>query len=263
MPRSNPNNNAVKYTAAIVAVVAVAFCIGYFAIGGLRPTVSPSASIPPNIVPAAAPEPAKPAPQKIAEKVRTQNGEYSAPGAPNIRIKEDKNPTLVDTSKSQSQNADAQTTDSEASQQGSTNSSTSANTISPDGSTTSASSSGDNANTGSGTDNSTSAGQSSQPSSTDPDSETVSGSSTAQANSGGRAQFRVQAGSFIASENAKALAAVLKKEGYDTSTHAERDGNRTVYKVQVGAYRTRSAAEKAVNELLSSGYPASISPISP
>lgn len=268
MTRSNPNNNAVKYAAAVVAVIAVAFCVGYFAIGGSRPPVSSTANIAPNVIPKATPVLPKPPATRIAATVRAQNGEYSAPGAPNIRIKEDKNPLLVDTSKKQPAIPNDQASDSESSQQGPADSSTGPDSTALDNGSSASSDAGGNAtDAGSSIDSSSSANPATHASGTDPDTETVGGISNSQANatspSNTRAEFRVQAGSFIAADNAKALAAVLKKEGYATSTHAERDGGKTVYRVQVGAYRTRSAAEKAANDLLSSGYPASVSPISP
>lgn len=263
MARSNSSNNSVKYLAGSVAVVAVAFCIGYFVIGGSRPQPTPPENVvPPNVAAPAAPAPAKPA--IIARAPRTQNGEYTAPGAPRIRIVEERNPSLLDTSKMQPKPA-AKSSDSEASQEAAPTPKTVSTVISP---TDAGSDSTDN--TAPNTDTAPPDGGTPSPTVTgtnpDPDTEKVSGTGAGEVGQDGvssKTQFRVQAGSFVASENAKALADALRRRGYVTSTRAERDGDRTVYKVQVGAYRTKSAADKAAQDLQSSGYPASVSPTSP
>lgn len=266
MARSSSHSNTVKYVAGAVAVVGVAFCLGYFVIGGSRPQTPPENTEVQNAIPPPAPASVKPVSTRIATTVRTQNGEYTAPGAPRIEINEDKTPSLTDTTKMQPkpQNA-AKPNDPEASQEASpTPRTASVVAPSPDTATVPATDA-----TPPGTDTTATDGTNATPQPTpgttgDPDSEQVTGhgdSTSAQDGSGGQAQYRVQAGSFVAADNAKALADALKKRGYLTSTRAERDGDRTVYKVQIGAYRTRSAADKAAQDLQSSGYPASVSPI--
>jgi cell division protein FtsN len=265
------SNNTVKYLAGSVAVLATAFCIGYFVIGGSRPQPTP----PENLIPSNPPVAATPAPAKpvvLTQTPRAQNGEYTAPGAPSIRIAEDKSPSLVDLSQSRNKTADStKSKDPEASQEAaptpknSLNDSPTPDTAPPpDGDATT---SGDTPPVPPTTpDKTTPAVPPPSTPNTDPDVEQVGthpDSEAGQEGTSGKAQFRVQAGSFVASENAKALADALRRRGYDTSTHAERDGDKTVYKVQVGAYRNRTAANKAAQDLQSSGYPASVAPIGP
>jgi cell division septation protein DedD len=279
------SNNTVKYLAGSVAVLGIAFCIGYFFIGGSRPQPTPPENLIPSNPPvAAAPVPAKPV--ILTRTPRTQNGEYTAPGAPSIRIAEDKSPSLVDLSKLRNKATDStKTPDSEATQEAaptpkdSLNDSPTPDTAPPDGDATT---SGDTPPTPTTTPDNTTPGNTTPdntasnktpppPPNNDPDVEQVgthpvgphSDSEAGQEGTSGKAQFRVQAGSFVASENAIALADALRRRGYDTSTHAERDGDKTVYKVQVGAYRNRTAANKAAQDLQSSGYPASVAPIGP
>ena len=80
---------------------------------------------------------------------------------------------------------------------------------------------------------------------------------------GGKAQFRVQTGSYTDESKARTDADHLKGEGFTTSTRSEREGDHMVYKVQVGAYKSRAGANKAADDLQKKGYPAYVSPISP
>ncbi len=261
------NNNAVKYLARSVAIVAVAFGVGYYVIGGARPQPTPPENVvPANVAPPTAPAPAKPV--IIGRAPRTQNGEYTAPGAPRISIVEERSPSLLDTSKLQPKPA-VKPADSEASQEAAPTpkpvaaDTTPADTAS-DGTDTPAPS--PDAPTATPPDDGTTPAPDAK-ASADPDTEKVAGASgdseAGQDGVSGKAQFRVQAGTFVAPENAKALADALRRRGYATSTRPQRDGDKTVYQVQVGAYRTKSAADKAAQDLQSSGYPASVSPTGP
>lgn len=263
-------NNTLKNTGLIVAVVAAAFGIGYFVLGGPRTAPAPTDTL---SVPAAAP-PAVAAPRITSApdphiQPRAKNSDYTAPNAPRIRIVEEKSSSLTRRPAVPQAPADTPTsvssTDSEASQAAApTNASPSTDTSS--GSTTGTSSA-------SGTDASGSAPLI-PPSATtasgtpDQDFEQVGGHGSAEAGqdgaaSGGKAQFRVQTGSFAAQQNARILADALRSRGYTTSTHAEQEDGKTVYKVQIGAYRSRAAADKAAQDLQKSGYPAYSSPIGP
>ncbi len=269
-------NNTLKNTGLIVAVVAVAFGIGYFALGGSHTAPAPIDTLP---TPASGPTPVA-APRLAAAPdthiaPRTKNSDYTSPNAPRIRIVEGSPSSLTITRRPAQPEAPADTSsassrDSEASQAAMPADTSSTTDISA-GSTPSAPSaagsdtpgSGDTplippaaapANTASGT--------------PDQDFEQVGGHGNSEAgqdgaNPGGKAQFRVQTGSFAAQQNARTLADALRGRGYSTSTHAEQENGKTVYKVQIGAYRSRAAADKAAQDLQKSGYPAYSSPISP
>ena len=80
---------------------------------------------------------------------------------------------------------------------------------------------------------------------------------------GGKAQFRVQTGSYTNESNARSIADQLRGQGYTASTHSEREGDHLVYKVQAGAYRSKSGANKAAGDLQTKGFPAYVVPIPP
>lgn len=63
--------------------------------------------------------------------------------------------------------------------------------------------------------------------------------------------YRVQVGAYSIKQNAEAMQAQLKKNGYSTII-IQVDG---LYKVQVGAYSVRANAEKMQVKLMSEGYP--------
>ena len=79
----------------------------------------------------------------------------------------------------------------------------------------------------------------------------------------GKAQFRVQTGSYTDESNARSIADQLRGQGYTASTHSEREGDHLVYKVQAGAYRSKSGANKAAGDLQKKGFPAYVAPIAP
>ncbi len=269
-------NNTLKNTGLIVAVVAAAFGIGYFVLGGPRPAPAPTdtLSVPATVsAPAAAPRvSAAPDPHILP---RAKNSDYTAPNAPRIRIVEEKpssmtltrRPAVPDASADASSSASS--ADSEASQAAAPNE-TSSSTDTGSGSAAGTSSATGSDTPGSG--NAPLIPPPAAPANTagtqDQDFEQISGHGNAEAGQdgaagGGKAQFRVQTGSFAAQQNARVLADALRSRGYTTSTRAEQEGGKTVYKVQIGAYRSRAAADKAAQDLQKSGYPAYSSPISP
>ncbi len=268
-------NNTLKNTGLIAAVVAAAFGIGYFVLGGSRPAPAPT-----DIVSAPAAAPATVAAPRVTSAPdphilpRTKNSDYTAPNAPRIRIVEERSSSLTLTRRPAQPQAPADTvpgtaTDSEASQ------AAAATTPSSQADTASGSTGGTGTSTTSDTSSSTAPlippaapGAGSASGSPDQDFEQVGGHGSAEAGQdgaagGGKAQFRVQTGSFAAQQNARVLADALRSRGYTTSTRAEQEGGKTVYKVQIGAYRSRAAADKAAQDLQKSGYPAYSSPISP
>jgi cell division protein FtsN len=270
--RSRTRNHTIQYIAGAIIVIGIAFCTGYFVIGGSRqlPT-APENTVAQDTLPKPEPSSVTTAPPAVTP--RAKNSDYVAPGAPHIKIIEEKAPSLLDMSKNQPKsNADKPNiADSESSQEATPPPAivpTDGGTA-PDDSTTA----GSDANTpqvqtqtNAPDDSAPAAPNSPPPPPSDPDEEQVNGRADMQSGqtlSGGKAQFRVQTGSFDAAENAQALADALRRRGYSTSMRSERDGDKTVYKVQIGAYRSRAAADKAAQELQSSGYPAYVSSASP
>jgi len=61
--------------------------------------------------------------------------------------------------------------------------------------------------------------------------------------------YRVQVGAFLRRENAEAMAARLRKDGYQPYISPT-----SPYKVQVGAFRERVNAERLAEELRAKGY---------
>lgn len=251
------SNTTLRFVAVAVAVIAVAFCIGFFIIGGSRTQPTAQTTIlAPTPLPGAG---VTPPPKRVAALgPRLKNGDYTAPGAPRIRIVEERTPSLTDTSQQQPQPEaavrSAPARDSEASQEAPPKPKRAAD-VTPDAAP-------DGAGTDTGTpDTPPDNADPAPPPGADAGTDTGSGRGDSEATQeGGATQFRVQTGSFEAARNARALADALRDRGYVTSTRAERDGARTVYKVQVGSYRTRAAADKAAQDLQSSGYPAYVSP---
>lgn len=263
-------NNALKNMGIIAAVVAAAFGIGYFFMGGARP-----APVATDALPTSAPAPASAAAPRVSAAPdphilpRTKNSDYTAPNAPRIRIVEERTPSLTLTRRPAvlQPPADASSVgsgDSEASQ-------AAASPNAASGTDTNAGSAGTDAGTSSGTAPLIPPAAAPNPATSgtqDQDFEQIGGHGTPEAGQdgamgGGKAQFRVQTGSFAAQQNARVLAEALRSRGYATSTRAEQEDGKTVYKVQIGAYRNRAAADKAAQDLQKSGYPAYSSPISP
>ena len=271
------SNNGVKYLAAVVAIVAVCVPVGYLLAGRSQPTTPAPENVIPQSLPSDTPAP-QPKPARVAITPRATNGDYTAPGAPHVEITEERTPSLIDTSNQQpkADKTPASTPDAEASQEAAptpkdTDITTPTDT-SPDPDSTTVPDGSPNAPV---TPPAPPADSNSpvpppatpaQPS--DPDVEQIGTGHTdpeasQQGDTTAKSQFRVQTGSFATADNAKTLADALHRRGYATSTHSERDGDKTVYKVQIGAYRNRAAADKAAQDLQSSGYPAYVSPIAP
>lgn len=249
------SNTTLRFVAVGVAVIALAFCIGFFIIGGSRtPPATPAAIFAPTPLPGAG---AAPAPKRLASTgPRLKNGDYTAPGAPRIHIVEERTPSLTNTSQLQPKPAlPATPVDPEASQEAAPKPKTAA-AVTPD--TTPKPNSVDTGQSDPAPDNSDAtpaAGTDTTPNASGGHSDSETGQD------GTQPQFRVQTGSFEAAKNAHALADALRDRGYVTSTRTERDGDKTVYKVQIGLYRTRAAADKAAQDLQSNGYPAFVSPM--
>ncbi len=288
MARKN-SNSALPLTAAAVSVVVVSGLVGYYVLGGSHPSSQPvTVPIVEQTPPPSTPRVVHPA------GPRSKNADYSAPGAPQIAISEDKSPTIVNAAHSHDAEASQAgtsipTPDTEAPQTGDTGAASSSPppaTSSPDASSSSNPSSGTptgSADTNSGSDSippppgDTAHSPSTQPSKTttppkssgsnDHDFEQINGSPSHTGDAGSTAPggilYRVQTGSFADERNARILAATLASQGFTTSTRATTEGGKTVYKVQVGAYRSHTAAAKAVSDLQHSGYPAYISSGSP
>lgn len=270
-------DNTLKNTGIAAAVVAAAFGIGYFVLGGPRSAPAPTDPLP--ISTAAPASVAAPRTAAIGDphiSPRTKNSDYTSPNAPRIRIVEERTPSLTLSRRPAvlqppADASVAQSGDGEASQvAAATDTSASGTTAASGGAGSTAAGAG--SETGSGT-SAPLIPPAAVPTTTggtpDQDFEQIGGRGGAEAgqdgaaSSGGKAQFRVQTGSFAAQQNARTLAEALRSRGYTTSTRAEQEDGKIVYKVQIGAYRNRAAADKAAQDLQKSGYPAYSSPISP
>lgn len=243
-----------KFIALAVVVVIGSALGGYFLVGA---THQPDAG---NAVPIdqqTSSTPASPA-TTTSKPASSQNGggDYTSPTAPRIEIHEEKMPVPHDVAKvAPSDNTPTQP-DTEATQEASAPSPSSAPDTSSVGTVPSPV-----------TGDATTPATSSQ--SSDPDYEQTANAPNTEAiptNSGapvaGRAQYRVQVGSFTQAMSARSLADVLRNRGYSTTTVTERGPDNTVYHVQAGAFRTRAAADRATVELQREGFPAFVSPIS-
>jgi cell division septation protein DedD len=253
----------VKYAALVVVVIALGTAIGYYVIGGARDTHSVSA-IPTTPAPAAETTVSPPAKSVAQIHPHATNGNYTAPGAPHIRIVEEKTPSLTDETHTSSDDTPPRSTassDSEASQESAPTPATQSASASAGDQTSDTPSSPPPADSSAAPDTASSSSDADYEKTT-VHSDTGAAQVTANAVSG-RALFRVQTGSFAAARNAKILADALRNRGYNASTRSERDGDKTVYKVQTGAYRTKAAAGKAALDLQREGYPAYVSAVSP
>ncbi len=249
----------MRYIALCIGVVAAAFGIGYYIIGGPRAPQTQSNTV--TTPPPAAPVTTQADPHAgtlAAVHPRLKNGDYNAPGAPAIKIVEERTPLLVKSARPPRPGSDS-TTDTGSgtiniSQQTPPPSDTSASptpvAASPDHSANGGSPSPPPPPAPADTDYE-------QGANTHPDTE------ASQENGGAKASYRVQTGSFAAAKNARVLADALRNRGYVTSTRAEQEGGKTVYKVQIGAYRNKAAADRAAQDLQKDGYPAYSSPIGP
>lgn len=261
------SNTTLRFVAVAVAVIAVAFCVGYFILGGARAPQTVQTNV---VAPAAPPTvtPVRPTTRVASAPPRVTNPDYTAPGAPRVKILEERTPSLTNIAQLQPKPAakPAAPVDPEASQAAAPPAKPTP-AVSPDaGSSQSGTDSGSDTganSTSNNTDSATPPAGASGDGNTDSTGSSGDSEAGQDGNSGGPATFRVQAGSFAAAKNARTLADALRDRGYVASTRAERDGDKTVYKVQVGAYRTRAAADKAAQDLQSTGYPAYVYPNNP
>lgn len=268
MARSN-SNGALKFVGAGAAAIVGGVAIGYL-FGGAR-TPHPTEQTVPQTPPAVtAPERSAPPPDT---KLHAGSGNYTAPGAPHITIREESAPTLrrvnrtvptppADTEASQEatppaklatdQSLDTNTPDANNSSSNDSSTPNPTPSASPDTSDTPPAPPKDNT-------------QPSKPAPADPDFEhVVKPKDTESSQEGGsKAQYRVQTGAYTDEGNARSVADQLRGQGYTASTRSERDGDHMVYKVQAGAYRSKNGANKAVGDLQKKGFSAYVTPITP
>jgi cell division septation protein DedD len=245
---SNNNFNGLKFAVVVVAVVGLSGVIGYFLAGNGRST--PQVNAPIQVAQTTSDAPAASAGDGSADDtLAARGGDFTAPGAPKIEVREVK-PRLQDDTRPPKPAPKDQ--DSEASQED-------APPPPPDitAPTDDAAIAGQPSPV---------TGQTTTPANTDPDYESVgNGADTAatgngddDSQSGGGGPYRVQVGSFAYARNAKALADALHSRGYTTSTVIAKDGDKTTYHVQAGAFQTQKAAQKASEDLQKAGFPACI-----
>ena len=196
------------------------------------------------------------------QRPRAVNGDYTAPGAPRIAIREESAPVLRRVTRTPlTTPADPEATQEAVPAPRSVQAPAAESTL-PDGNTSGTSPAPDS---GAGTTPSPGPDTSTPPAPADPDFERVNKPADLEKGQegGGKAQFRVQTGSYTDESHARSVADELRSKGYSSSTRSERDGDHVIYKVQVGAYRTKGGAGKAAEDLQKRGYPAYVSPISP
>lgn len=264
MARSQ-SSGALKFVGAAAAAIVGGVAIGYLVGGARSPHAGEQiAQPPPRVVSTPAPSVAP-----SIQHPRKANGDYTAPGAPRIAIREESAPVLHRIN----QTSPAATADPEATQEAAPASSPDATHRTGDTGNPLRSDGGDSssppASPADGENNTAVPpppdNSAPPPAPADPDFERIG--KPADTESGqvgaGKAQFRVQSGSYTDESHARSVADDLRGKGYTPSTRSEREGDRLVYKVQVGAYRTKAGAGKAADDLQKKGYPAYVSPIEP
>ncbi len=265
MARNN-SNSTLKFVGAATAAIVGGIAIGYL-FGGAH-TPRPAEPVVEQPTPVVSTPTSSLKPPTI--RPRATNGNYTAPGAPHIVIQEEKTPILRRVART----APPETTDPEAPQEAAppVKPNKPAAPVKPsdaapsDTSTTPTPTTPTDTSAPPATDNSGSSTPPSAPTApSDPDFEHVGKPADPESNQqgGGKAQFRVQTGSYTDESKARSDADALRSEGFTTSTRSEREGDHMVYKVQVGAYKSRAGASKAADDLQKKGYPAYVSPIAP
>lgn len=261
------SNGAWKFVGAAAVAIVGGIAIGYLVGGARSPRTGDQIAQPPppaisTPVPSIAP---------TVQHPRTANGDYTAPGAPRIAIHEESTPILHRVTQNPPP-ADAEATQEAppvAPPKPSRRTSDAGNSGSPPppegeaGSTPPAANSG--GTDGGGTAPAGTDAGAAPPTPADPDFERVGKPADPESGQerGGKAQFRVQTGSYTDESHARSVADELRGKGYSSSTRSEREGDHVIYKVQVGAYRSKAGAGKAAEDLQKQGYPAYVSPISP
>lgn len=257
MARSN-SNAALKVVGVAAAAIVGGVAIGYL-FGDVRAS-RPSEQVVQQPAPLlSAPTALSAAPPTLHPRA---NGDYTAPGAPRIVIHEESAPTLRRVNRP----APAAPADTEASQEAPPP--VKARPANEPSDATPADSAGGNMTSPPAAmpdDTTRPTDDSKSPVPADPDFERVSkpGDSESGQESGGKAQFRVQTGSYTDESNARSIADQLRGQGYTASTRSEREGDHLVYKVQAGAYRSKNGANKAAGDLQKKGFPAYVAPITP
>ncbi len=262
MARSN-SNGALKVVGVGAAAIVGGVAIGYL-FGGVRASHSSEQVVQQPAPPLSAPATPSAAPPPLRPHA---NGNYTAPGAPRIVIHEESAPVLRRVDRT----IPAAPADTEASQEAPPP--VKAKPAKETADTPPASSAGGDDATPPPTatpDNTAPPPDDSKPPApppapADPDFEHVGKPSDSESGQqgGGKAQYRVQTGSYTDESNARSIADQLRGQGYTASTRSEREGDHLVYKVQAGAYRSKNGANKAAGDLQKKGFPAYVAPITP
>ena len=261
MARSQ-SSGALKFVGAAAVAIIGGVGIGYL-VGGARAPRTGEQVVQP--APSAVSTPA-PIIAPTVQHPRMVNGDYTAPGAPRIAIREESTPVLRRVTPTPL----TPPTDTEAAQEAAPavrpRRTQSADTTTQPNGNTSGTDPTPVSDTGTGGPASPSPDSAATPAApADPDFERVTKPADPESGqeNGGKAQFRVQTGSYTDESHARSVADELRSKGYSSSTRSERDGDHVIYKVQVGAYRSKNGAGKAAEDLQKKGYPAYVSPISP
>ncbi len=273
--KSARGGGAWKYVGAAAVAIVGGVGIGYL-FGGARAPRPAEQPVPPSAT--VLTPPAAPSLSPSSIRPQTTSGNYTAPNAPRITIREEDTPTMRRVTP-----PPTPPVDSEASQEAVLTPRPprrpAADTAASDGTTpapldSNPSTTPSTVNTGPAAPDPGSTAPTTRPApkppaNADPDIEQVTPRSpsptptSATPDSSARAQFRVQTGAYADEGNARSVADQLRSQGYSTSTRSERDGDRLVYKVQVGAYRSKSGASKAADDLQKKGVPVYVTPIGP
>lgn len=261
MARSN-SNGALKVVGVGAAAIVGGVAIGYL-FGGVRASHSSEQVVQQPAPPLSAPVAPSAAPPTLRPRA---NGNYTAPGAPRIVIREESTPTLRRVDRT----VPPAPADTEASQEAAPPVKVRPAKEPSDAAPLDSAAPNDTApppaapapDTPPATDDSK---PPAPPAPADPDFERVGkpGDAESGQEGGGKAQFRVQTGSYTDESNARSIADQLRGQGYTASTRSEREGDHLVYKVQAGAYRSRNGANKAAGDLQKKGFPAYVAPITP
>ena len=270
--RGGSGGGVWKYVGAAAVAIVGGVGIGYL-FGGARGVRAPEQPVPPSAT--VLTPPVTPGVSPASIRPQTTNGNYTAPNAPRITIREEQTPILRRVTP-----PTPPPVDSEASQEAVPTPRTPRRTTTdaaPSDSTTPApldtnpSTTPPTVNTGPAAPDTNSSTAPvtrptpKSPANADPDIEQVTprGTPAPPPDAATHAQFRVQTGAYADEGNARTVADQLRSQGYSTSTRSERDGDHLVYKVQVGAYRSKTGAAKAADDLQKKGVPVYVSPIGP
>ena len=260
MARSN-SNGALKFIAAGVFLIVGGVAVGYL-FGDVRASRTPEQVVQQPSTPLSVPA----APSAVLPPPRPRpNGDYTAPGAPHIVIREESAPTLRRVDRT----VPTAPADTEASQEAPPPVKTKPAKESSDATPADSAGGGDTPSPPTPSPDATPIpGDSKSPippsAPADPDFERVGKPTDPESGQeGGKAQFRVQTGSYRDESSARSITDQLRGQGYTASTHSEREGDHIVYKVQAGAYRSKNGANKAAVDLQKKGFPAYVAPIAP